>query len=331
MAGELIYVFRITRLPLLGYDGEPIGRIEDVVVAPGSRAHAPRVIGFLASSGRRQIFVNAGRIASLDTAGARLRSWDVDLHPFTRRSGELLVARDLLERRVDGETVSDIALKPIHGRIPGWEIARVVLSSRTPLRRRRATRIVDWDEVASLFATTEAAEQAAALADLHPSDVAARIRSLPPAQRLQLAEAMDDERLANVLEELSEAEQLRLIAGLERDRLLSVLEEMEWDDATDLLAEMPGEQRQAVLADMDVEDAEVFRRLLSYGEGTAGSLLTPDPVILGPTARVAEALARIRDPDLSPATAAQVYVDPAAVRRAHRPLPRHRALPAPAP
>ena len=308
MAGELIYAFRITRLPLLGSDGGSIGKIEDIVIAPGALEHAPRVIGFVASSGRRRIFVNAARIASLDSAGARLRSWDVDLHPFTRRPGELLLSRDVLESRVDGETVSDVALRPVHGKIAGWEVARVVLSSRSPLRRRRTTRIVDWDEVASLFASTEAAQQAAALADLHPSDVAARIRSLPAAQRRQLAEALDDERLADVLEELSEAEQLRLIEGLGRERLLSVLDEMEWDDATDLLAEMTGEQRQAVLADMDVEDAEVFRRLLSYGEGTAGSLLTPDPVILGPTAIVAEALARIREPDLSPATAAQVYV-----------------------
>ena len=54
---------------------------------------------------------------------------------------------------------------------------------------------------------------------------------------------MEDDRLADVLEELSEAEQLRLIDDLDLDRLVSVLEEMEYDDAVDLLAEMPGEQR----------------------------------------------------------------------------------------
>jgi len=308
MAGELIYAFRVTRLPLLGSDGGAIGRIEDIVLAPGGRDRAPRVMGFVASSGRRRIFVNAARLASLDADGARLRSWDVDLHPFVRRSGELLVNQDILDRRADGEVVSDLALQPVPGKRPGWEVARVVLSSRSPLRRRRATRIVDWDELANLFTTTEAAEQAAELAGLHPSDVAARIRSLPAAQRRQLAEALDDERLADVLEELSEAEQLRIIEGLDSERLLSVLEEMEWDDATDLLAEMPGEQRSRVLAAMDDDDAAVFRRLLSYGEGTAGSLLTPDPVIMGPGMRVAEALARIRDPDLPAATAAQVFI-----------------------
>ena len=37
---------------------------------------------------------------------------------------------------------------------------------------------------------------------------------------------------------------------------------------------------------LDEEDADVMRRLLSYEEGTAGALLTPDIIILGATATV---------------------------------------------
>ena len=92
------------------------------------------------------------------------------------------------------------------------------------------------------------------------------------------------------------------------ERLVGVLEEMEYDDLADLLAEMPGEQRTQVLEAMDDEDADVMRRLLAYSEGTAGSLLTPEIVILGPTATVAEALAEIRDPEWLSSIAAQVFV-----------------------
>ncbi len=152
------------------------------------------------------------------------------------------------------------------------------------------------------------AAEAARLRDMHPSDVATMVRALPLSQRRQLAEAMDDERLADVLEELPEAEQLRLIEGLDLDRLIGVLDEMEYDDLADLLGEMPGEQRSAILAAMDADEADVVRRLLSYEEGTAGGMLTPEIVILGPTATVAEALATIRDPDWTPSMAAQVFV-----------------------
>ncbi len=312
MASDLIYAFRVMRLPLLDAGGSVIGRLEDIVVIPTQQGTAPRVLGFVATSQRRRIFVNSGRIGSLDSEGARLRSWDVDLNPFKPRTGEILIARDLIDSRVGDETVSDVALRPGgDGRQTWWEVSKVRLARRTALRRRPSYRLLDFDEVPDLFrmeAGGEMVAEAARLRDMHPSDVASVVRNLPVHSRKQLAAAMDDERLADLLEELPEAEQLRLIEGLDMDRLISVLEEMEYDDLADLLAEMPGEQRTRILDAMDDEDADVMRRLLSYEEGTAGALMTPDIVILGPTATVAQALAEIRDPDWLVSIAAQVFV-----------------------
>jgi CBS domain-containing protein len=312
MAGDLIYAFRVMRLPLLDAGGDPIGRLDDIVVVPGQPGMAPRVLGFVATSQRRRIFVNVGRIGQLDGDGARLRSWDVDLNPFKTRPGELLIGRDLIDSRIGQETVSDVALRPgSDGKQSWWEIAKVRLAQRSALRRRPSYRLLDWDEVPNLLpvsAGSEMAAEAARLRDMHPSDVAGVVRSLPLHSRKQLAEAMDDERLADLLEELPEAEQLRLIEGLDLDRVIGVLEEMEYDDLADLLVEMPGEQRTRILEAMDDEDADVMRRLLSYDEGTAGALMTPEIVILGPTATVADALAQIRDPDWLVSIAAQVFI-----------------------
>ncbi|MFM7687372.1 MAG: magnesium transporter MgtE N-terminal domain-containing protein [Actinomycetota bacterium] len=312
MAGDLIYAFRIMRLPLLDAGGATIGRIDDIVLAPGARGTAPRVLGFVASSQRRRIFVNANRVASLDSEGARLRSWDLDMNPFKPKAGEILVGAHVIDRRVGDETVSDVALRQVgDGRQSWWEPSKVRLARRSMMRRRPSYRLVDITETPTLFAMQaggEMAAEAARLRDMHPSDVAGVVRSLPLAQRKQLAAAMDDERLADLLEELPEAEQLRIIEGLDIERVVNVLEEMEYDDLADLLVEMPGEQRSRVLEAMDEEDADVMRRLLSYDEGTAGALMTPDIVIMGATATVAEALAEIRDPEWLVSIAAQVYV-----------------------
>ena len=160
-----------------------------------------------------------------------------------------------------------------------------------------------------LFPTPSAmAAEAARLRDMHPSEVAAVVRALPLAQRRQLAAAMDDDRLADLLEELPEEEQVRLIEGLDLDRLVGVLDEMEYDDLVDLLGEMSGEQRLRILDAMDAEDADVVRRLLTYEQATAGGMMTPELIVLGPTSTVAEALAQIRQPDWVVSIAAQVFV-----------------------
>src|SRR6186713_3033343 len=104
MAGDLIYAFRIMRLPLLDAGGAPIGKLDDIVLVPGAAGAHPRVVGFVATSQRRRIFVNAGRIGSLDSEGARLRSWDVDLNPFKPKAGEIILGRDVIDKRVGEET-----------------------------------------------------------------------------------------------------------------------------------------------------------------------------------------------------------------------------------
>jgi Mg/Co/Ni transporter MgtE len=221
-----------------------------------------------------------------------------------------LINAELIDRKVGNETVSDIAIQPrFDGRSSWWEIDKVRLASRSSLRRRPTYRLVDYEQVPALFdKPTEMQAEAARLRDFHPAEVAAFVRALSSEQRRQIAEAMDDERLADVLEELPEEEQVRIVESLDQERLEGVFDEMDFDDLADLLGQMSKTQRELMLEVMDDDDAETVRRLLSYEEGTAGGLMTPEVIILGPTATVAEALAQVRHPDWVVSIAAQVFV-----------------------
>ena len=119
---------------------------------------------------------------------------------------------------------------------------------------------------------------------------------------------MDDERLADVLEELPEEDQVEILEHLDSERAADILEEMSPDDAADLIADLPPDTAASLLALMDPEDREDVRRLMEYGEETAGGMMTPEPVILPPDATVAEALAHVRREELPTSLAAQVYV-----------------------
>lgn len=307
MTETIRYVSRVARLPLVDADGETIGQVDDVVVAPAGRV-APRVLGFLTSVQRRHIFINAGRIGEIDSTGVRMRSGTIDVSPFRKRHGELLAMADVVGSQVGDRTVLDVGIAASESIGATWELATLALGNRGPLARRRSPSIVSWKEGAHLFEVGPEAQEVARLREMRPADVANRIRALPLAKRQRLAEIMEDERLADLLEELPEDEQIRIIEGLDLERAADVLEAMDPDDAADLLGELPAQERARLLEAMEPDEATPVRRLLTYESATAGGLMTPEPVVMIPSATVAEALALLRVKALPVALAAQVFV-----------------------
>ncbi|HEY2320387.1 MAG TPA: CBS domain-containing protein [Solirubrobacteraceae bacterium] len=306
MERRIVYLTRLTRVPLVGADGAEVGRIADAVVDLGSKP--PRVNGFVVSVQRRRVFVGIGRIGEIGSDGARLRRGSVNMRQFALREGERLLAGELIGKRFKGARVVDIGLieAPDHD---GWEVATVALAGRRVPGLRRAPDIIDWSEAGELFASERPVDrQAAELGGLHPAEMAGAIRRLPLSRRRVLAAELEDDRFADLLEEMSEDEQVRLIEGLGIDRLARVLDEMDADDAADLLGEFPAGRQAELLHAMDPDEAEPVRRLLTYQPDTAGGLMTPEPVILAPDTTVAEALARVRDPNLPVPLAASVFV-----------------------
>jgi len=306
MNDRLVYVSRLVRLPLVGADGAEVGRVVDVVLGLGARP--PRVNGFVVAVQRRHVFVGAGRVGEIQPDGLRLRRGSINLRQFELRAGEHLVSGELIGRRIREGRVVDVGLTPAPEPF-AWEVATVAIRSGGLPGRRRTPQVIDWSEAGELFADERPIDrEAAALGGLHPAEMAAAIRRLPLSRRRVLAAALEDERLADLLEELSEDEQVRLVEELDQARLARVLDEMEADDAADLLAEFSASRQAELLGAMDPDEAEPVRRLLTYAPNTAGGLMTPEPIILGPQATVADALARIRDPDLPVPLACQVFV-----------------------
>ncbi|NKZ07060.1 magnesium transporter MgtE N-terminal domain-containing protein [Actinomadura latina] len=312
-----VFIARLAGIAVFDPAGDQVGRVRDVVVALRLAPRPPRVLGLVVEvASRRAVFLPITRVTVIE-ADAIIFDGRLNMRRFQKRESETLVIAEMLDRTVrfsgDGEPVSvvDVAMEPTRTR--DWLVAKVAVSRRTGrgLRKRGESMIVDWDAVEGFSAVEHgqgAAGLIAAFGQMKAADLANIVHELPSKRRTEVAAALDDERLADVLEELPEDDQVEILGKLGVDRAADVLEAMGPDDAADLLGELPTEQRERLLTLMEPQDAAPVRRLLTYPDHSAGGLMTTDPVIVPPDATVAEALALIRNPDLNPALAAQVYV-----------------------
>ncbi|MFI9261683.1 magnesium transporter MgtE N-terminal domain-containing protein [Streptomyces sioyaensis] len=313
-----VFVSHLAGTPVFDPNGDQVGRLRDLVALLRVGQRPPRLLGVVVEViSRRRIFVPMTRVSGVDS-GQIVITGVVNMRRFEQRTSETLVLGELLDRRVrlveTGEevTVLDVGITQLPAR-RDWEIEKVFVrkGKGRALRRKGEALTVEWSAVTG-FSLEEHGQGAESLLatfeQLRPADLAGVLHHLSPKRRAEVAAALDDDRLADVLEELPEDDQVEILGKLKDERAADVLEAMDPDDAADLLSELPEEEKERLLALMRPEEAADVRRLMAYEERTAGGLMTTDPIVLRPDATVADALARVRDPDLSPALAAQVYV-----------------------
>ena len=317
--GTRVFVARLAGTSVFDPLGDQVGRVRDVVVLVRPKG-APRAVGLVVEVGsRRRVFLPLTRVTSIDT-GQVISTGLVNMRRFEQRAFETLAVGELLDRTVefvDGSGVASIEDVAIELQRNGdWVISKLFVRRRPVgrpgiLRRRGETLLISVDEVTGIGQATAAQGAELMLAqyeDLKPADLADVLHDLGLTRRLEVASALDNERLADVLEELPEDDQVGILQGLARTRAADVLEAMQPDDAADLLGELPDDQQAELLELMEPEEARDVRRLLAYEDNTAGGLMTTEPVILGPETPIAAALAHVRRQDLTPALASMVFV-----------------------
>ena len=275
-----VFVARLVGLVVLGPDGESIGRVRDVVLSmylPGQRSRALGLAVEL-SAGRRRIFVPMGRVTNIDADAVTLTTGRVNLRNLALRPNEALALGQVLESKVrtddpDHPELHDAELSVVdleieRTRTLDWVVSRVALrTNRRALRRRGETVVVAWNHAVGLTRLNlERPGHGVELAltqfeSMRPADVANAFRELPDQRREALAAALDNERLADILQEMTIDEQTALLGSMKRSRAADVLEAMDPDDVADLIGALPPTEAEALLARMDPEESAPVRRL----------------------------------------------------------------------
>ena len=324
----MLYLSQAIGRPVLDANGEPLGKVDDLIVAVGDRY--PPVTGLVVATDRRRIFMPWSQVARFDASGARLSTDKIDITKFQGRENEIQLRTDLLDKQIvdiDGRKVvrvNDLRLDDVEGRLHlvavdvgaagllrrlgiqgGYRILARNLHLPTP------ERYIDWedvDPVETSIASIKLRIPHAGLTELHPADLATIIDQLSPRDRAGILAVLDDEAVADAMEEMDPDTQVDVLEDLAPERAADILEEMSPDDAADLVADLDQTTRDEILAHMERDEVEEVQELLGYPEDSAGGIMTTAYIALEEHLTAAEAIDRLRELEPDAETIYYVYV-----------------------
>lgn len=132
------------------------------------------------------------------------------------------------------------------------------------------------------------------LATQHAADIAQFIKDHDADLDWKLLDMLDLTRQAEVFGYLDRDQQVELANSASRKRLAEIITEMDSDDRADLFNALSEEEQEALLPALSHAEREDIRRLASYEEGTAGSIMTSDYAVLTPELTARQALDKLR-------------------------------------
>src|SRR6266851_5247813 len=280
----MLYLSQVLGRPILDLEGERVATLKDVIIRLGEEEHPP-VSGFVARYRRRDFFLPRWRISHFAEDGVRLNSDILDLRPFMRREGEVLLARDVLDKQlidVDGKRVVRVNDVQVLEAANEW---RVTGAATVQLKSSRGK-----------------------LTRLHPVEIARLAEVFSYQQGAEIVESLDDETAAETLEEMAAARQAQIIGDMDEERAADILEHMSPDEAADVLGDLPEDKAEDLLNRMDDEEQLDVAELLPYEDDSAGGLMTTEFVTLPRDLTAGEALARLREMAKTPNMIYYLYI-----------------------
>src|SRR6266536_1581739 len=302
----MLYLSQVLGRPIRDLEGERVATVKDVIVRLGDDDHPP-VTGLVARFGRRDFFLSRWRITELNEQGVRLNSDKLNLRPFVRRDGEVLLARDVLDVQLIEAasnwrvTGADVSLQGLWRRLAPAGF----MGTRSPVE------VLDWADVGYLAtdaATVQLKSSSGKLARLHPVEIARLAEALSYHHGSEVVESLDDETAAETLEEMPSERQVQILGDMDEERAADILEWMSPDEAADVLGDLPEEKAEELLGLMEDEEQADVVELLPYEDDTAGGLMTTEFVTLPRDLTVGEALARLREMAETPNMIYYLYV-----------------------
>jgi magnesium transporter len=316
------FLSSIVGRPVRGPDGARLGTLTDLVVATGEQYPPVESLVLTGKDGRRQypwssverfgdrgLTLKAGAVAStppeqpladrIPLVEEILDKQIVDVH-----DAKLVRVNDLHFLELKGQlrvAHVDVGLRGLVRRM-GWEpfVDRTLRLVRPGAPYLKADHLVSWKLVQPLDQSAgkvrlEVAQRL--LATLHPADLAEIMEDLGRDQRTVLLGRLDVETAAEALEEASPELAAQLLEEVPPEKAADILEEMAPDEAADVLSDLPGDTRDEVLAAMERPEAREVEALLAYPQDSAGGLMTPDRIQLGPERTIADAIGELRRRD----------------------------------
>lgn len=152
----------------------------------------------------------------------------------------------------------------------------------------------DFDHLSGLIEDGAPEQLAAIVAELHPSEVALLIESLPPEKRQVVWNFTNADDEGDVLLELNDEVRTGLLESITAAEVLAATEGMELDDLADLVADLPQNITDEVINSLSIRDRQRLKSVMAWPEDTAGGLMNPDAVSVQPEVTVDVALRYLR-------------------------------------
>ena len=321
------FISQILGKQIVDADGVRLGKVTEIVARQAKGKPHPQVVAVEAEKKKQRHFLPIENVAALFAPVIPLLHRASEIKPYEHAEGDLHLVRDILDKQIidtDGirvVRVNDLEIVRLNN---SYFLANVDIGGAGLWRRmgfagagksakaaaKAKSGFISWEavEIVSLDQPMRLKVPGDKVSELHPADLAEIISDLSRPEGSRLLQSLDNETMAETLEEVEPEFQASLIEEIPNERVADVLEEMSPDEAADLLAELPNKRSEEILRMMEPDDARDVRKLLAYPDNSAGGIMNTEYITVPPTATANQVIAHLRKVSEEVEASSYIYV-----------------------